>query len=269
MKASEKTMRLKDRFERAERWLSPILNGLNPFLIGSICLFIFGLLYQLWNLPFEEDDHSVLLILTGATASLLSLLVGLLVGATIILAVLYEESPFKSPISLLLRNYIIPLINKSPKYPGLDRYSLLPSTRNTSQQEAKQKRADNDSKLTQTIHVNQRMVEAQKHFCDMVTTMTDQALSDQAVTVLPLFTDLVIKETTQFEKSSLWKAVNRALSPYASDQTKLKMVESLPKFSQGILGKHKIVRSSHGLIFGIHRLENDCLNRLSWSQGEA
>lgn len=98
----ERLMRHQAREELAKRWLKYLVEGLHLLLLGSIGLFIAGLLYQLWNLAMSFEGGTPRLLTTWKCGVGLSLVIVLVMLAATIHAIRYEASPFGGPFSRLI-----------------------------------------------------------------------------------------------------------------------------------------------------------------------
>lgn len=95
-------MRQKLRQLFADKFLKPILDSLHLFLVLSIVLFVIGLLYQLWDLSLSTDRNSAILIITSLVGTSMVFSVAIIIFATLLHAVVIEESPFATPLSVFI-----------------------------------------------------------------------------------------------------------------------------------------------------------------------
>lgn len=107
----ERLLRHVERERVAKQWLQYLVEGLQIILLGSIGLFMTGLLYQLRNLAGSFDEDAPRLLITWKVGLSFSSIILAVVGAATIHALLYEVSPFGGPFSKLLLK-IIKLLSK-------------------------------------------------------------------------------------------------------------------------------------------------------------
>lgn len=104
----ERLLRHLAREALAKWWLRILVEGLHIILLGSIGLFMTGLLYQLRNLAGSFDEDAPRLLNTWKVGlSLSSVILGVVVAATLH-ALTYEASPFGGPFSRFI--VIVPAI---------------------------------------------------------------------------------------------------------------------------------------------------------------
>ncbi|KZS88962.1 hypothetical protein SISNIDRAFT_489619 [Sistotremastrum niveocremeum HHB9708] len=107
----ERLLRHLAREALAKRWLRILVEGLHIILLGSIGLFMTGLLYQLRNLAGSFDEDAPRLLITWKVGLSFSSVILAVVAAATIHALFYEVSPFGGPFSKLLLK-IIKLLSK-------------------------------------------------------------------------------------------------------------------------------------------------------------
>lgn len=95
----------KTREELATKLLSPILDLLQPALVLSIGLFVAGLLFQAWNMAFQINPNSVVLMVSASSGTFLIVILGLVIGATLLHGIVNDNSPFRSPLTELVRRW--------------------------------------------------------------------------------------------------------------------------------------------------------------------
>ncbi|KZT35740.1 hypothetical protein SISSUDRAFT_1130881, partial [Sistotremastrum suecicum HHB10207 ss-3] len=96
-----KVMQIKERTALAKWLLSPTLKAIHWTLIGSIALFMGGLIYQLWNTL--EGLQSTVLFATSILDTIIGALLALFMIAVTLHAIFSPESPFETAFSQLLR----------------------------------------------------------------------------------------------------------------------------------------------------------------------
>lgn len=97
----ERLLRHLERERVAKRWLQYLVEGLHIILLGSIGLFMTGLLYQLRNLAGSFDEDAPRLLMTWKVGLSLASVILLVVAASTMHAVIFEVSPFGGPFSKL------------------------------------------------------------------------------------------------------------------------------------------------------------------------
>ncbi|KZT33208.1 hypothetical protein SISSUDRAFT_434756 [Sistotremastrum suecicum HHB10207 ss-3] len=103
----ERLLRHLAREALAKWWLRILVEGLHIILLGSIGLFMTGLLYQLRNLAGSFDEDAPRLLITWKVGLSFSSVILAVVAAATIHALLHEVSPFGGPFSQLLLNIIM------------------------------------------------------------------------------------------------------------------------------------------------------------------
>ncbi|KZS88940.1 hypothetical protein SISNIDRAFT_528169 [Sistotremastrum niveocremeum HHB9708] len=98
----ERLLRHLGRERLAKRWLQYLVEGLHVILLGSIGLFMTGLLYQLRNLAGSFDENAPRLLNTWKVCMSLSSIILAVVAAATINGLFYEVSPFGGTFSNLL-----------------------------------------------------------------------------------------------------------------------------------------------------------------------
>ncbi|KZT37585.1 hypothetical protein SISSUDRAFT_838220 [Sistotremastrum suecicum HHB10207 ss-3] len=102
----ERLLRHLTREALAKRWLRILVDGLHLILLGSIALFMTGLLYQLRNLATSFDEDAPRLLITWRVGLSLSSIILTVVAVASMHALCYEASPFGGPFSDLLLKII-------------------------------------------------------------------------------------------------------------------------------------------------------------------
>ncbi|KZS86426.1 hypothetical protein SISNIDRAFT_504140 [Sistotremastrum niveocremeum HHB9708] len=102
----ERLLRHVERERVAKRWLQYLVEGLHIILLGSIGLFMTGLLYQFRNIAGSFDEDAPSLLITWKVGLSFSSVILAVVAAATIHALLYEVSPFGGPFGKLLLKVI-------------------------------------------------------------------------------------------------------------------------------------------------------------------
>ncbi|KZT35742.1 hypothetical protein SISSUDRAFT_1050939 [Sistotremastrum suecicum HHB10207 ss-3] len=96
-----KVMKIRQRTALAKFLLSPTLKAVHWTLIGSIALFIGGLIFQLWNT--HTGIPSSVLFAASVLDTILASILGVFLVAVTLHAIFFPESPFETAFSQLLR----------------------------------------------------------------------------------------------------------------------------------------------------------------------
>ncbi|KZT33680.1 hypothetical protein SISSUDRAFT_390644 [Sistotremastrum suecicum HHB10207 ss-3] len=99
----ERTLARERRKAIAERYMLPLMAVLFWTLLLAIGLFVVGFLIQLWELSLSFNGRAPILVLGGALATALSLVILGIIVVTTFHAALHDNSPFESPLSNALR----------------------------------------------------------------------------------------------------------------------------------------------------------------------
>ncbi|KZT31957.1 hypothetical protein SISSUDRAFT_1097532 [Sistotremastrum suecicum HHB10207 ss-3] len=199
----DKVMRLKERQRLAGIILDPTFDVLHSSIAVAITLFIAGLLYQLWNLHSVTDTHIITAI--GIIGTVLAGLVMIYIAFVSVHAVFYEESPFDTSFSEVVRKVAIPSI-----------------------QYFRSRRHDNhgDPLVTESHHDFDKVAASQQLFSLMAESDSSEHLYRAMPVMIECF-DYVGQNVADLEA-----AVIRTLGPDTNDDTKLYVLKNLTRIKR-------------------------------------
>ncbi|KZT34808.1 hypothetical protein SISSUDRAFT_242511 [Sistotremastrum suecicum HHB10207 ss-3] len=99
----ERTLARERRKAVADGYMLPLMGVLFWTLLLAIGFFVLGFLIQLWALSVSFDGPAPILLIGGALATGLSLIIVGIIVASTVHASLHENSPFESPLSNAMR----------------------------------------------------------------------------------------------------------------------------------------------------------------------
>ncbi|KZS91655.1 hypothetical protein SISNIDRAFT_487316 [Sistotremastrum niveocremeum HHB9708] len=95
----ERTLAREKRKALADHYMLPLMGILFWTLLAAIIFFVVGFLIQMWELAFSFAERAPILVIGGALATALSVIILGIINATTCHAALQDNSPFEGPLS--------------------------------------------------------------------------------------------------------------------------------------------------------------------------